>query len=196
MLSFLFKKRTHVNIGPTEEGWLPIVFFIFKFVESMRLQNWWFDRFIKGNMELLQCLQYQNSSLSSFWSSLYWVLFRPGLFWWIFVTSIIQNSIMHYTYPTFDRYSHCRYGRSILVSPFYTVEPWTFLMNWVIAKRYQQQSWSQSWFCFLDWFSARTSAKLLKMFPCFAVNFSRMLERHVASRFPSKYWQDSYFFFY
>ena len=33
-------------------------------------------------------------------------------------------------------------------------------------------------FIFLDWFSARTSAELPSMFACFAVNFSRMVEKH------------------
>ena len=51
-------------------------------------------------------------------------------------------------------------------------------------------------FIFLDWFSARTSAKLPLIFAYFAVNFSSMLEKHVVSRFPSMSctewsWQDS-----
>ena len=40
-------------------------------------------------------------------------------------------------------------------------------------------------FIFFNWFSARASAKLPIMFTCFAVNLSRMLEKHVVSRFPS-----------
>ena len=34
-------------------------------------------------------------------------------------------------------------------------------------------------FIFLDWFSSRTSAKLPIMVACFAVNFSRMVEKHI-----------------
>ena len=34
-------------------------------------------------------------------------------------------------------------------------------------------------FIFLDWFSARTSVKLPIMFACFAINFSRMVEKHI-----------------
>ena len=48
---------------------------------------------------------------------------------------------------------------------------------------------------FLDWFSARTSAKLPIMFACFAANFSWMLKKYEVNRFPSKPWQDYLFWF-
>ena len=41
-LLFFFQKVAHDQTGYTsriEENWMAIVFFIFKFVESMRLQN-------------------------------------------------------------------------------------------------------------------------------------------------------------
>ena len=44
---------------PTEEGRLATAFSLFKFVERMRLQNWWFDGYKK--LELLHYLQYQVS---------------------------------------------------------------------------------------------------------------------------------------
>ena len=51
-------------------------------------------------------------------------------------------------------------------------------------------------FTFLDWFSARTSAKLSIALACFAVNFSWMLKKYVVNnRLPSKPWQNYSFRF-
>ena len=47
---------------------------------------------------------------------------------------------------------------------------------------------------FLNWFSVKTSANLPITIACFAVNFSWILKKYVVNRFPSRPWQDFFFF--